>query len=68
MTGLMEHSANKAAGALMLAAVLALGGEARAQSSGGGPLGFLDNIFTGSISRGSQAPPSAPRPERRHRS
>ncbi|MEO6780458.1 MAG: lytic murein transglycosylase, partial [Bradyrhizobium sp.] len=41
----------------MIAALL-VSGEARAQaSSGGGPLGFLDSIFTGSRSKGGQAAP-----------
>src|SRR6478672_3099481 len=49
-------------GAAFIAAAL-LCGEARAQSSGGGPFGLFDNIFTGSISRGGQNAPSAPRPD-----
>lgn len=62
---------------ILAAALLAagLGGEARAQSSsGGGPLNFLSNIFTGSTGKGNsggnpggnpeanQAAPSAPQP------
>ena len=47
-------------GAAMLAAALLVGGEACAQSSGGSPLDFLGNIFSGSSSNGSQANPSAP--------
>jgi membrane-bound lytic murein transglycosylase B len=50
-------------GAVIVAAALLLGGEARAQSSsGGGPLGFLDNIFTGSLSQGNRnaRPAAAP--------
>jgi membrane-bound lytic murein transglycosylase B len=50
------------AAALLAAALLACG-TARAQTSGGGgPLGFLDNLFTGSISKGSQTAPPGPRP------
>jgi lytic murein transglycosylase len=47
------------AGVAILAATLVLAGEARAQSSGG-PFSFLDNIFSGSISKGSNesAPPA----------
>ena len=42
-------------GAVIMTAALLLCGEARAQSSGGGgPLSFFDNIFTGSLSKGSQ--------------
>src|SRR5712692_10222721 len=49
--------------AAIIAAALLVCGEARAQSSsGGGPLGFLDNIFTGSLSKGSQTAPPGPRP------
>jgi membrane-bound lytic murein transglycosylase B len=40
---------------------LLLSGAAHAQSSGGGPLNFLDNLFTGTFSKGSQAP-AAPGP------
>ena len=50
-------------GAVIVAALL-LCGEARAQSSGGGgPFSFFDNIFTGSLSKGSQTAPPAQRPE-----
>jgi membrane-bound lytic murein transglycosylase B len=49
--------------AVIIAAALLLGGEARAQSSGsGGFRDFFDNIFTGSISKGNQTAPSGPRP------
>src|SRR5258706_3245309 len=48
--------------AVMVAAALLISGEARAQSSGGGFQTFLDNIFTGSFSKGNQAPPSGQRP------
>jgi membrane-bound lytic murein transglycosylase B len=41
-----------------LAAALLLSGEAHAQSSGGGPLNFLDNLFTGAFSKGGQTAPS----------
>jgi membrane-bound lytic murein transglycosylase B len=51
---------SKAAVAIALAAALWSGG-ASAQSSGG-PLSFFDNIFTGSIAKGSQAVPSVPPP------
>ncbi len=48
---------------LAIVATLIVCGGAHAQSTGGGgPLGFLDNIFTGSLSKGSQAAPSMPRP------
>ena len=56
-------SAKVRTGAALLAAALIVCGGARAQSSsGGGPLGFLDNFFTGSLSKGGQASPPAPRP------
>jgi lytic murein transglycosylase len=46
-----------AIGAMMLC------GAAQAQSSGGGgPLNFLDSIFTGSISKGGQSAPAGQRP------
>jgi peptidoglycan lytic transglycosylase B len=46
-----------------LAATLLLSSEAHAQSSGGGPLNFLDNLFTGTFSKGGQAAPvTAPSP------
>ncbi|WP_291685993.1 lytic murein transglycosylase [Bradyrhizobium sp.] len=49
-------------GAAVMAAALLVFGQAHAQSSsGGGPLDFLDNLFTGSLSRGSQSPPSGQR-------
>src|SRR5260370_19620129 len=63
MTRRTERLAKVRTGVAIIAAVLLLGGEARAQSSGGGgPLGFFDNIFTGSLSKGGQSAPSAPRP------
>jgi len=46
----------------MIAAALLLSGEACAQPSSGGPLGFFDNIFSGSPLKGSQAAPSSQRP------
>jgi lytic murein transglycosylase len=49
------RSRSKAAVAIALAAAL-WSGDASAQSSGG-PLSFFDNIFTGSISKGSQTAP-----------
>ena len=55
----MEPAAKLRTGAAILAATLVLAGEARAQSSGG-PFGFFDNIFSGSISKGGgQSPPPA---------
>src|SRR5450432_1475409 len=49
--------ANRRTSAVIIAAALLLCGEARAQSSGGGgPLGFFDNIFTGSLSQGNRSP------------
>src|SRR6266404_5672500 len=55
----MEPAAKLRTGAAILAATLLLAGEARAQSSGG-PFGFFDNIFSGSISKGGgQSPPPA---------
>jgi lytic murein transglycosylase len=44
---------------VILAAALLWCGEARAQSSGGGPLDFLGNIFSGSSSKTGQPAPSA---------
>jgi membrane-bound lytic murein transglycosylase B len=47
------------AAALLLAGQL-LSGQAHAQSSsGGGPLNFLDNLFTGAFSKGGQTAPAA---------
>jgi membrane-bound lytic murein transglycosylase B len=58
--GLLAKRRNSA---VIIAAALFVCGAARAQSSGGGgPLNFFDNIFTGSLSKGSQAAPSAQRP------
>src|ERR1700704_4791746 len=58
MTRRTELLAKVRTGAVIIAAVLPVCGEARAQSpSGGGPLSFFDNIFTG-----SQTAPSAQRP------
>jgi peptidoglycan lytic transglycosylase B len=45
-----------------LAAALLLSGEAHAQSAGGGPLNFLDNLFTGTFSKGGQTAPPASQP------
>src|ERR1700739_511683 len=56
-TGLL---ASKRSGAVILAAALLLSGGARAQSTGSGPLSFLDNIFSGS--KGGQSAPSAQPP------
>ena len=42
-------------GAVIVTAALLLCGGARAQSSGGGgPFSIFDNVFTGSLSKGSQ--------------
>src|SRR5260370_19730599 len=55
--------ANRGTRAVIVAAALLICSDARAQSSGGGgPLAFFDNIFTGSLSKGSQAAPSSQRP------
>jgi membrane-bound lytic murein transglycosylase B len=55
MTERTGFLANKRTAALMLATALLLGGNAHAQSSsGGGPLTFLNNIFTGSTPKGNQ--------------
>jgi membrane-bound lytic murein transglycosylase B len=55
MTERTGFLANKRTAALMLAGALLLGGKAHAQSSsGGGPLNFLNNIFTGSTPKGNQ--------------
>jgi membrane-bound lytic murein transglycosylase B len=43
-------------------AVALCSGDVSAQSSGGGPLSFFDNIFTGSIAKGSQTAPSTLQP------
>jgi lytic murein transglycosylase len=52
----------KARAAIMAMALLVCG-EARAQSSSGSsPLSLFDNIFSGSLSKGGQAAPSAPSP------
>ena len=52
------RSAIARTGAVLLAATLLWCGEARAQSSGGGPLDFLGSIFNGS--KAGQTPPGAP--------
>jgi membrane-bound lytic murein transglycosylase B len=39
-----------------VALALLFSGEAHAQSTGGGPLNFLDNLFTGAFSKGGTAP------------
>src|ERR1700704_3504228 len=54
----MGQLAGKGTSAAVIAAALLMCGEAAAQSSGGGPLSFFDNIFTGALSKGSQAAPS----------
>jgi len=46
-----------------VAVFLAFATEAGAQSAGGGgPLNFLDSLFTGTLSKGNQPPPSPQRP------
>ena len=62
MTGPMALLAKMRSGAVMMTAALLLCGETHAQSSGGGPLNFFGNVFTGSLSKGNQTPPSGQRP------
>src|SRR5260370_10616925 len=62
MTGRTKQLASRRTAAAMIAAALLLSGEACAQPSSGGPLSFFDNIFTGTLSKGSQAAPSPQRP------
>ncbi|HEX9360793.1 MAG TPA: lytic murein transglycosylase, partial [Bradyrhizobium sp.] len=62
MTQGAKQLASRRAAAAMIAAALLLSGEACAQPSSGGPLSFFDNIFTGSLSKGSQSAPSTQRP------
>jgi membrane-bound lytic murein transglycosylase B len=48
-------------GAVIIAAALLVPGQARAQSApSSGPLNFLDNLFTGTFSKGNQASPAQP--------
>ena len=62
MTGSMARLAKLRTGAVIMTAALLLCGEARAQSSGGGgPFSIFDNIFTGSLSKGSQTAPPGQR-------
>ncbi len=61
MTGSMARWAKLRTGAVIMTAALLLCGETHAQSSGG-PFSFFDNVFTGSLSKGSQTPPSGQRP------
>jgi membrane-bound lytic murein transglycosylase B len=64
MTRPTRRLAKRHLNAIILAAALALGGEARAQSSsGGGPLNFLSNIFTGSTSKGNSTANQSAAPE-----
>src|SRR6202011_6022977 len=58
----MRPLAQGRTGAAMVAAALLLCGEARAQSSSGGPLGLFDALFTGSGPKTGQTAPAAPRP------
>src|SRR3977135_1983306 len=53
--------ASKGTSAAVIAAALLMCAEAAAVASGGGPLRFFDNIFTGTLSKGSQAAPSGQR-------
>ncbi len=46
--------------AWVAAAALLLSGHAHAQSSGGGPLNFLDNLFSGTFSKGGQTASTTP--------
>ncbi len=62
MTGSMARLAKLRTGAVIVTAALLLCGEARAQSSGGGPFSIFDNVFTGALSKGSQTAPQGPRP------
>ena len=62
MTGSMARLAKLRTGAVIMTAALLLCGEARAQSSGGGgPFSIFDNVFTGSLSKGSQTTPPGQR-------
>src|SRR3979490_1059874 len=61
MTRRMGKLASRGTGVAALVAALLVCGEAPAQSSRGGPLSFFDNIFTGTLSKGSQAAPSGQR-------
>src|ERR1700692_2752880 len=62
MTRRTGYLANLKTSAAAMAAALLVFGQAHAQSSsGGGPLGFLDNLFTGSLSKGSPSAPSSQR-------
>src|SRR5258705_7520705 len=62
MTRRTRQLASRRTAAAMIAAALLLSGEACAQPSSGGPLSFFDNIFTGSLSKGSQSAASPQRP------
>ncbi len=59
-TGRLLRWRNRAVAAALGVALCS--GGALAQPSGGGPLSFFGNIFTGSTSSGNQTAPSAPRP------
>jgi membrane-bound lytic murein transglycosylase B len=59
--GLAATVRTEVAATMVAAALIACGG-AQAQPSGGGPLGFLDNLFTGSLSKGGQTPSPATPP------
>jgi membrane-bound lytic murein transglycosylase B len=62
MTRRTGPSAKLRTGAAIMVAAFLLCGEARAQSSSGGPFSFLDNIFTGTLSKGAQTAPSGQPP------
>src|SRR4051794_3633977 len=63
MTRRIEHRAKPWARAVVLGAMsLWFAGDARAQSSGGGPLNLLDGLFSGTQSKGTQTAPSPQRP------
>jgi len=62
MTVSMARMAKMRTSAVIMTAVLLLCGEARAQSSGGGgPFSIFDNVFTGTLSKGSQTAPQGQR-------
>ena len=57
----MERTTLRIGAAILTATALLAAGEARAQSSGGGgPLNFLDNLFTGTLSKGNPTGAAAP--------
>src|SRR3954452_13868701 len=63
MTRRIERRAKPWARAVVLGAMsLWFAGDARAQSSGGGPLNLLHGLFSGTQSKGTQPAPSPQRP------